>query len=437
MEDALDHAPVFRKKLVRSPLDLDNPYWVDDPYFSLDFHIRHLALPKPGNWRQLCIQLARLLSRPLDINRPLWEMYVIEGLNNVEGLPEGAFAVVFKIQHSMVDGMGFANLINSILDDSPVPPERVTKREKWVPQPGPTTLEMAGKSWLHAVRRPWQFSARAAKLGTGLFKQALAPKEVQSDGERKRKGVPKTILNGTITPSRVYDCAIVSLAEVKQMRRLAEGATVNDVVLAIVGGTLRRYLSAKQALPEESLVSAVPISTRSEKSKDQSTGNEMSAETVELFTDIADPVERLGHITKAMHRIKTAPNAMGVRAIMDLTADLPGSVTGMLMRGMEAVGNATGKAMLANTLVTNVPGMIKPMYMLGAKLIVPIGGGPCINNMGVIHLVSSYCEKFTITVVGCQSLLPDPDFYMQCLRESYAEYAGFAGASVPVKKSKK
>src|SRR4029079_5181222 len=153
----LHEARVFRQRLVRVPFDLDHPYWIEDPDFDLEFHVRHIALPAPGDWRQLCIQVARLISRPLDLDRPLWEMYVIEGLDNVEGVPKGSFAVITKVHHAAIDGMSGMEMTSAIHDDSPtaeVPAPDTT----WRPESMPSTVALLGRAGLNNARRPMHFA---------------------------------------------------------------------------------------------------------------------------------------------------------------------------------------------------------------------------------------------------------------------------------------
>lgn len=429
MEQALEGAPNFRRKLMRAPLDIDEPYWVDDPHFDLDFHLRHIALPAPGDWRQLAIQFARLLSRPLDTNRPMWEMYVIEGLDRIDDLPPGAFAVMLKIHHSMVDGMGALALLTGMYEFEPkLPPEPSVP--KWRPEPGPNVTEIWTRGYWHALTRPGRLAMRVGSLLPGAVRERLSG---GSEGApiKSRAIAPKTPFNGQITPARVFDWWRHPLAEIKTLRGLAPGSTVNDVALAIVTGAMRRYLLAKGALPDSNLISLVPISIRSEATRDKSAGNEISLVNLPLPTTDADPLERLKLIAAQMAQIKNADRALSARAIADLTSSVPGALAGMAARAVSAIGDRSGRALATNTYVTNVPGMTVPMYFCGARIVNIGGGGPCMNNMGLVHLVGSYCEWFNVSVVGCRDLLPDIDVYMRCLDESVAEYKALLDSAPP------
>jgi WS/DGAT/MGAT family acyltransferase len=429
MEQALEGAPNFRRKLVRAPLDIDEPYWVDDPHFDLDFHLRHIALPEPGDWRQLAIQFARLLSRPLDNSRPMWEMYVIEGLGRIDDLPPGAFAVMLKIHHSMIDGMGALALLNGMYEFEPkLPPEPASG--KWQPEPGPNITEMLTRGYWHALSRPGRLAMRVGSLLPGAARERLS---ARGEDAAIMAGLvaPKTPFNGQITPARVFDWWRHPLAEIKNLRGLAPGSTVNDVALAIVTGAMRRYLLAKGALPQGNLISLVPISIRSEATRDTPAGNEISLVNLPMPTTVVDPVERLRLISAQMAQMKNTDRALSARAIADLTSSVPGTLAGLAARAMTAIGDRSGRAFTANTFVTNVPGMTVPMYFCGARIVNIGGGGPCMNNMGLVHLVGSYCDWFNISIVGCRDLLPDIDFYIRCLDESAAEYLALHAEQPP------
>lgn len=422
LEEALDAAPTFRRKLMPVPFNLDEPYWVDDPAFNIDFHVRHMALPKPGDWRQFCIQIARLISRPLDFSHSPWEMYVIEGLDHVEGLPAGCFAVVFKIHHAMVDGMGTLALLNNLWEFD-AKPRAFKDREPWTPEPPPSQATIGFRAWMNAVTRPVQFAAR---LGSALPKPSLASREEAAEKAGNRSlFAPPTPLNGKVTAGRVFDILTVPLDEMKAMRALADGATINDAVIAVVSGALRRYLLAKDALPETSLISSVPISMRSEKTRDNPAGNEIVLRMLPISTEIADPVERLKAVARTTGDMK-ARGAQSGASLLDLATELPGAVTGFVARAMTAMGDRS-MMLIANTTVTNVPGPQIPLYLLGARAVRMGGGAPCPGNIGVMHGITSYNGDLGINVTGVADLLPDIDFYMQCLTDSYEEYRKLAG----------
>jgi WS/DGAT/MGAT family acyltransferase len=260
VEKRLHLARCFRQRLAYVPLNLDHPYWIEDPDFDLEFHVRHIALPKPGDWRQLCIQAARLHSRPLDHNHPLWEMYVIEGLDNVPGLPKGSFAMVVKIHHAAIDGVSGVELIAALHDLEPDAKPRPPK-QRWSPDPVPGSQELLGRTMLNNVRYPFRLGR---VMTESIPAMARLRQELQAREFKTPAPVPRTRFNGTVTPHRVLEGRSFDLKAVRAIKNAVEGATVNDAVLAICGGALRKYLQDKRELPEHSLLAMAPISVRSE-----------------------------------------------------------------------------------------------------------------------------------------------------------------------------
>src|SRR5262245_43062674 len=251
IESRLHLAKSFRRKLANVPLSLDFPYWVDDPDFDLEFHVRHIALPQPGDWRQLCIQAARLHSRPVDLSKPLWEFTVIEGLNNVPGVPKGSYAIVSKIHHAAIDGVSgvdIANATHSLDREGTIsPPDR-----PWIPERTPTSVELLGRAQVNAALTPVRFARTVAKSAPGIAK--MVGGIARGNFRTSLGSVPRTRFNGQVTTHRVVDGRDFSLAEIKEIRTRLPGATVNDVVVSIVGGAMRKYLKDKRELPRDSLV---------------------------------------------------------------------------------------------------------------------------------------------------------------------------------------
>jgi WS/DGAT/MGAT family acyltransferase len=416
VEERLHRARCFRQKLVRVPLDLDHPYWVEDDAFDLEYHLRHIALPKPGDWRQLCIQTARLHARPLDLSRPLWEMTVIEGLDNVPGLPPGSYGVVTKIHHAAIDGVSGAELIAAIHDlepDAQVPPPE----KEWRPEPAPSLLEIGGRLALNNVRQPF----RAARLlsrsipAVRRLRQQLATSRPQTD-----EPVPRTRFNGSVSPHRVVEGRAFDLGEIREIKKTVVGATVNDVVIAICGGALRRYLLHHHELPEESLWAMTPVSVRSEDESDAA-GNQVSGMVMSVRSDVADPAERLAQVTEGSQRSKDLSRAVGARLLTDATQFIPGSLAGLAARTYSRFGLANRIDPFFNTVITNVPGPQVPLYWNQARLVSTFGYGPVVDGMGIIHAVYSYCGALTITATACREMMPDPAFYAGCLQASFDE----------------
>ena len=300
IERRLHEARMFRQRLVRVPLDLDHPYWIEDPDFDLEFHVRHIALPKPGDWRQFCIQVARLISRPLDLDRPLWEFYVVEGLDHVEGVPEGSFALVTKVHHAAIDGMSGMEMTSAIHDDTPTAEPPVAEAS-WQPERIPSDTELLARASFNLALRPMQASRLMAqampqfsRMQDQLMRRSIKPPPTT---------IPRTRWSGSVTAHRVFDAIRLELEELRRIKATVPGATVNDVVLTTVGGALRRYLQAKDELPADPLIAMAPISVRSEGERGAA-GNLVSGMLTTLGTDVADPRERLVVVREATHQSK-------------------------------------------------------------------------------------------------------------------------------------
>src|SRR4051794_21366576 len=254
-------ARAFRQRAVPVPMNFDHPWWIEDPDFDIEYHVRHLALPKPGTWEQLCVQTARLHARALDTSRPLWEFYVVEGLDAVDGIPPGSVAIVSKIHHAAIDGVSGAELTAAIHDLEPTaePPEPT---EEWKPEPEPSPFDLLARASVNLAVRPFRFARVVGRMvpAVGNVQRGLRRSELQLPSTQ----VPRTRFNTTITAHRAIDGRSFPLDAVRAAKSAVPGATVNDAILAIVGGAMRHYLEDKGELPEESLVAMAPISVRTE-----------------------------------------------------------------------------------------------------------------------------------------------------------------------------
>ena len=408
-------APYLRQRLVEVPFNADFPYWVRDESFDPEFHIRHIALPKPGDWRQLCIQVARLQSRALDRSRPLWELYVIEGLDNVEGIPPGCFALVTKLHHAAIDGVGSQAIATAMCDATPEIRE-VEGAEDWKADKPPTPHELTAKAIEHSLTRPLrylEFLQKSIPTWTKAIEQAV------SGTLTPPPEVPRTRFNRVVSPHRVFEGVTFSLEETKKIKN-AVGATVNDVVLAICAGALRKYLLENDELPDISLVSMCPINVRDANSN-SSGGNEVISMSVPLHTNIEDAHERLLAIVKSTHEAKEYTNAIGAKSMVEMAEFVPMELSIMGARVAAEQGLANFKTPSFNTVITNVPGSPVPFYSNGAKHVRGWGTGPCIDGNGLFHSIGSYCGELNLGVTCCRAMMPDPSRYAELLKESFAE----------------
>jgi len=417
IESRLHLAKSFRRKLANVPMSLDYPYWVDDPDFDLEYHVRHIALPQPGDWRQLCIQAARLHSRPVDLSKPLWEFTVIEGLNNIPGVPKGSYAIVSKVHHAAIDGVSGVDIANAVHSLDPeglvAGPDR-----PWIPERTPTSVELLARAQINTLNTPLRLARTIVKSAPGVARMlnGLARGNFHTTFGR----VPRTRFNGSVTTHRVVDGRDFALADIKEIRARLPGATVNDVVVAVVGGAMRKYLKAKSELPSESLVCMAPISVRTPGEKN-TLGNQVSAMTIPIGTHIADPFGRLQFVHEEAQNSKALTNAAGARQMSEYSSFMPSTLTGLAARLYVRLGLANRIAPMFNTVITNIPGPPVPLYMNGARLVTQFGLGPVFEGMGIIHPVWSYCGRITISFTSDRNIMPDPDVYAECLQESFEE----------------
>ena len=416
IESRLGGARSFRQRLVRVPFDLDHPYWIEDPGFDIEYHVRHIALPAPGDWRQLCIQVARLHSRPMDLTKPLWEFVIVEGLDNIPGLPKGSFALVAKVHHAAIDGMSGVEMSSAIHD---LTPDKANKYDDadWKPEAKPGIGELLISGYFNTLRQPMRYMETVARTVPGLTRLAneIRKGDVSIAGARTP---PKTRFNAPVSSHRVFDAASFPLADVRAIKNAVPGATVNDAILAIIGGGLRRYLIDKSELPDTNLTAMAPISVRHEGEK-EALGNLVAAMVVSLGTHIADPLERLAHIHTDAVNSKGMTNAVGARTLSDYSQLIPSGLAGLGARLYTKLGAANAHAPVFNVVATNVPGSRVPLYFAGAKMVKMFGLGPIFDSMGLINTIYSYVDEIAISFTCDRDMMPDPDAYAAALRASF------------------
>jgi WS/DGAT/MGAT family acyltransferase len=429
----LQGARSFRQRLVRVPFDVDHPYWIEDPEFDLEFHVRHIALPKPGDWRQLCIQVARLHARPLDLSKPLWEFTVVEGLDNIPGLPPGCFALVSKVHHAAIDGMSGVEMSAAVhdLDPSMAAPD---KPDTWQPENMPRVADLLTRSYFNNLLQPMRIAETIGRSLPGMAK--LAVQAGKGDVSLKNtRPAPNTRFNGKVSAHRVWDAVPFKLAEVRAVKDVVPDATVNDVILSVVGGALRSYLLDKGELPKETLTAMAPISVRQEGEK-AALGNLVSAMVVGLGTQIADPLERLRFVHGEAVNSKAMTNAVGARTLADYSKLIPSGLAGLGARLYTRIGAANMHAPAFNCVVTNIPGPRVPLYFCGAKMLAMYGTAPVFDSMGLINPVYSYGDTIAVSFTADRDMLPDPENYAAALRQSFEDLKAAALAPRGVNENK-
>jgi diacylglycerol O-acyltransferase len=427
VESRLHLSPVFRQKLLRVPLELDYPYWIEDERFDLEYHVRHIALPKPGDWRQFCIQASRIHARPLDLTRPLWELYLVEELDSFIDLPKDSFAILAKIHHSAIDLAHGAEITTLLHDTSPTPPVQEPP-EPWFPESPPGALSLLARAACHNAIQPFMVAApltRALKdLGPAIF-------GTLSDLVLHPERFPITRFNSEVSPHRVFETRRFKLEEFKRIRGLVKGATINDSLLAVCGGALRRYLLSHDELPGPSLVSIAPVSIRSAGGGSDGPA-ELNMLRVPLGTHIEDPVRRLRSVMEATASAEGIEEAVGAKELTDVTQHAPAATLALSARLLSAASMGLGRrAPIASCTITNVPGSSVPLYLNSSRMryfsaIMPISDG-----MGLVFAVTSYDGQIIISPTSCREQIPDPEFFAFCIRESFQEYLALASKSVP------
>jgi diacylglycerol O-acyltransferase / wax synthase len=402
--------PVLRRRLLEVPFGLDQPYWVDDCDFDIEYHIREVALPRPGSDAQLAEQVCRLHSRPLDRRRPLWEMYLITGL------ADDRAAVYTKVHHSAIDGASGAELLTVLLDLSPDGRE-LPALSVFAPARLPSRAALAARAWARLAWRPVETVRLANELVRVLptLAPALSPLVGGLLGLNRGDGgviattpgrAPATPFNKPITPHRRFAFRSVDLATVKAVKN-AYGVSVNDVVMAMCAGALRRWLRDHQALPATPLVAMIPVSVRDEASRG-ALGNKVSAMLATLPTHVADPEQRLVIVHEATKMAKAQQAAIPQGLVEDISGFAPPALTARAARVVFATG-VLHRLPPFNVCISNVPGPNVPVYLGGAKLLAHYPVSVITDGQGLNITLVGYLGQLHFGVVACRELVPDID----------------------------
>ncbi len=395
--------PKLRQRLVQVPFSIDHPYWVDDPDFNLDMHIDHVALPKPGNWKNLRRFASKIFSEPLDKSRPLWSFTFVEGLDSLSQVKPGSVAIISKIHHVAIDGMGGAGILGIIFDLGPEVREIPEPRE-YKPAPLPNELSLIMKSTLSFAQKPLKFPMLVKDTLMSTLKAGFLTRAQHLDLPTAPFTAPRTPLNGVISAQRKWNTSILSLDRVKRLKSIM-GTTLNDIILTICSGALRRYLMEKNRLPKKPMVAMVPISTN--KSDNTNKGNQLSAMLVQLATDVEDRIERVETIYDNTIKGKTYQGAMGAKSLSNIAEAVPFGVANQAARLYSRFNLSKLHNPVFNVVITNVPGPQLPIYLHGNKLHSIMGMAPIIDGMGLIITVLSYNGSITISPTSDVKSMPD------------------------------
>jgi WS/DGAT/MGAT family acyltransferase len=413
--------PRYRQKLAHTALDSGRPVWIDDPSFNLEYHIRHTALPAPGRWEQLQDLTARIFSQQLDRSKPLWEMWLIEGLE------DDRFALITKTHHSLIDGIAGVDLATVLFDLSPDPPPVTNSGRPWQPHPEPGTVQLVAAGVTGAMRA-------GVALAEGAIDALAHPERALARAREAAEGVgeiiwaglnpaPETPLNVPIGPHRRFIGVKCRLQDFKTVKD-AFGGTVNDVVLAVVAGAMRSFLISRGRRTEGVEMRAlVPVSVRTEGER-LGVGNRLVVMRGPLPVYIADPLNRLRFVSQAMDGLKESKQALGAEVIAGAQNFAPPTILAQASR-------LNFSTRLFNLIVTNVPGPQFPLYVLGREMLqaIPVAFLP--ENHALAIAIMSYNGQMNFGLLGDFDALPDIDAIGETIAEELAYLVSVAREAVP------
>ncbi|NIB41672.1 wax ester/triacylglycerol synthase family O-acyltransferase [Pseudomaricurvus alkylphenolicus] len=436
VQSRLNVSPIFTQRLQKVPFELDFPYWVTDEYFDLKSHVSSISLPKSATWSDFREIVGRFHSRPLNMQRPLWEMLLIEGVGHIEGFAAGSFAVASKFHHCAIDGTSGVRVMAALTDidakGTPVFP---------VPEKPPAPIKPL--SWKQMMSNAARSNISSpVKLASSLLSAypMVVPalrRAIAGGDEEHSSEVAETRFNANTSPHKVFDGTAFDLADFKKIRTLIEGSTINDVVLAICSGGLRNYLKHHKELPKESLAACAPINVRAktgkQKNANEVSGNNITAMNISLFTQESDPVIRLARIHRLASESKAGKAGLSARLMTDISKHIPGFTLSMATRMLVRSGNVSK---MVNTFISNVPGPQMPVYLNGAKCTHNYGMAPLADGMGLFIATPSYNGKMYFSITSTKEILPDIGFFITCLQEAFNELLSFAEKAASQEKPK-
>ena len=419
IETRLHLVPRFRQRLAEVPLDQGRPVWVDDPRFNLRYHLRHAGLPAPGSEQQLTNLAGRLFAQRLDLTKPLWEMWL------VDGLADGGFAIVAKSHHALVDGISGLDLTTVLFDAEPDAPPRPAPRTTWTPRPLPTSAQLLSDALVERATRPREL-VRSVRAIVRTPRQLLreARDGLQTMGALAFAGLspaPPTPLNVKTGPHRRYAWVDAELAELQGVKD-ALGGSVNDAVLAVVAGALGRFLRHRGVDTTDLVLKAlVPVAVRADE-QHGALSSEVAPMWAPLPLGIEDPVAQFTAIRDGVAQLDSAHQAIGARALTELAGFASPTI-------MSQAARLQQRQRFFNLVVTNVPGPQVPLYLLGRRLralypVIPLAGR---QALGIA--VTSYNGRLGFGVLADYDAVADLDVFADALRAAIEALAG--AASLP------
>ena len=429
IQNRLASAPVFHQKIKRVPADLDYPYWIEDDNFDLEYHVRHMALPKPGDWRQFCIQISRIHSRPLDIRRPLWEMYVIEGLDKVAGLPGGSFAIYFKIHHCAMDEFTAIELLESLHETSANTQQhehKATQVTRFAARE-PSSVDIAVQMVFGNMLRGAKFSLQSVKYRKAISRQlaratmrrlsrVTSSKNVEDEHDTRFAAAPGS--------ARVFEGGFYQRKILDDFMAQVTGANMHHALAVVCGEATRRYLAGKDGLGELNLSARLQINLRNAGAHALS-GNRMALQNIELYTGVENLVERLYAIVGTNVLASDDDLEEKSHRIRSFYEYIPSPFLSALGRwskrepqSLEAGGSCG---------ISTLTGPQQTVYFLGAKMSGLTSVSPLYKGCGLMYSASLYEDKLAISFTSGRDILPDPENLVACLDKVMKEISEYSG----------
>ncbi len=400
--DHIPHSRVFRRRLVEVPFRLGHPVWVDDPQFDIDYHVRLAAVPKPGGLHELADLAGDIAGHQLDRARPLWEMWI------VEGLADARIGFIAKMHHSTVDGVSGAELLSVLFDLEPQPEPKPPPEAQPVDERIPSGLELVSQAMVARTMRPLEITRDIVRTGYRVLNVRRVRLDSEGDTGRGKAALPlsapRTSFNAALTRRRSVALTAIGLDDVKRLKN-ATGTTVNDVVLAICTGALRSFLIEGDELPDKPLVAVVPVSVRPDTTAPRGS-NQVSSMFVQLPVELENPLDRLMAIHEGTKGAKEEHNALGADTLLNWAEYSTPNVFTNAARFYSRMRLADRHRPIANLVISNVPGPDFPLYLGGAELTAGFPLGPVMDGMGVNITIMSYRGVLYWGIMACPDSIP-------------------------------
>jgi diacylglycerol O-acyltransferase / wax synthase len=420
LENRLHLVPRYRQRLAFVPLGQGRPKWVDDPHLNLRYHLRSTALPSPGSERQLKDLAGRVFSQQLDRDKPLWEIWMVEGLE------DDRFAILSKTHHALVDGISGVDIISVLFDTTPDPAAPTAPGDRWLPRPIPSRAQLLAEALLERGTIPAEITRSVRAVFRGPRRIAGGVRDAAVGvGAMAWAGLnpaPPSPYNRPIGPHRRFTWVRADLGEIKAIKNEL-GGTVNDVVLATVAGALGKHLRRRgQNTDGLELKAMIPVSVRADIERG-ALGNKVAAMMAPLPVWCRDPVARLDILSEELRGLKSSGQAVGAQVLTDLTGFAPPTV-------MDQASRLVARQRMFNLVVTNVPGPQFPLYLAGRRMLDPFPMVPLAKNQGLGIALLSYAGKINFGLVGDYDVLWDLDQFAEDVREALDELAAAAGVEL-------